>query len=102
MKNLPQGLKFLNKHLKMNKINFYEQNIETGLTISHSRSRKKNPSDFFKNLKISLKFLEKTKTALSLPELKKKNQNSLSFPEFPECVPTLLKTYSSYVNDKKV
>ena len=30
-------------HLKINKINFFEQNIETGLTKSHSRSRKKFP-----------------------------------------------------------
>ena len=65
----------------MNKINFFEQNIKTGLTKSHSRSRKKFPEILFKNLKISLKFLEKTKTALSFPELKKENQNSLSFPE---------------------
>ena len=56
LKNQPQGLKFLNKHLKINKIILFEQNIETRLTKSHYRSRKK----------ISLKFLEKIKTALSL------------------------------------
>jgi len=61
----------------MNKINFFEQNIETGLTKSHTRSRKKFPGEFLKNLKIFLKLLEKTKTALSFPELKKENQNSL-------------------------
>ena len=47
----------------MNKINSFEQNIETGLSKSHSRSRKK------------------------IPEIFRKNQNC---PEFPECVATLL------------
>ena len=31
----------------MNKIKFYKQNIETGLTKSHYRSLKKNPKIFF-------------------------------------------------------
>ena len=52
----------------MNKIDCFEQNFETGLTKSHSRSRKIFP-EIFKKI---LKFLEKIKTALSFPEFKKR------------------------------
>ena len=51
--------------LKISKINFLEQNIETGLTKSHSRSRKT--------------FAEVFKKSLNFPELKKESK----FPEFP-------------------
>ena len=44
--------KILNKHLKINNNNFFEQNIEIGSTKSHSRSRKKFPEIFQKVLKL--------------------------------------------------
>ena len=53
----------------MFKKNFFEQNIENGLTKSHSRSRKKIPCHFFASLKTSLKYKEKNQTALSFPEI---------------------------------
>ena len=61
----------------MNKINFFEQNIETGLTKSHSRSGKNFPRDFLKNLKTYLKLYKKNQNCLEF----KKNQKSLNFPE---------------------
>ena len=65
---------------KINKINCFEQNFKTGLTKSHSRPRKKKSLIFFLIVKISLKFLEKIKTALIFPEFKKKESK---FPESP-------------------
>ena len=49
----------------MNKINFFEQNIETGLTKSHSRPRKNIPEIFF---------------FFNFPDFFRKKQNC---PEFP-------------------
>ena len=41
--------KILNKTLKINKINIFKQNIETGQTKFHSISRKSFPEIFFKS-----------------------------------------------------
>ena len=41
-----QGYKIFRKRLEISENNFFEQNIETGLTKSHSSSRKKFPVIF--------------------------------------------------------
>ena len=42
-----KATKFLNKHIKTNKIKCLQQNVITGLSKFQSRSRKNFPWDFF-------------------------------------------------------
>ena len=80
------------------KITTFEQNIETGLTKPHSRSRKKFPWDFQKlpwNLEKNQNFPDFAWVKRKMPKFPEfpwdflQFENSLRFPEFPECVATL-------------